>query len=113
MKVEVRFRGVEASESLREHAVRRSHAGLSRFGAELEAVVVRIDDVNGPKGGVDKRCRVVVRGRRFSPLSFDGVSGDAWSAVDLALERITRAVGRELQRARSYRRDDEGFGRAS
>ena len=103
MKIEVRFRGMESSESLREHAARRVHLHLSRFGQQLSAVVVRIADVNGPKGGLDKRCQVTVRGPRVGSSTLDGMSGDPYSAVDLAVEGVARAVGRALERVRSLR----------
>jgi len=104
MKTEVRFHGVETSESLREHAVRRIHLHLSRFGSDLTGVVIRIGDVNGPKGGLDKRCRVTVRGPRVGSATLDEYSGDIWSAVDLALERVAQNVGRTLEKARSIGR---------
>lgn len=106
MKTEVRFHGVEASESLREHTARRVHILLSRFGADLTGVVVRIGDVNGPKGGLDKRCRVTVRGPRVGSATLDEYSGDIWSAVDLALERAAQNVGRTLEKARSLTRGE-------
>lgn len=101
MKIEVRFRGLEPSDALRDHAARRIHFHLSRFGHEISSVYVRISDVNGPKGGVDKKCQITVRGRRFSTVVIDDLSGDAYSAVDMAVERVGRAVGRDIQRARS------------
>ena len=113
MKVEIRFRGLEAENALREHTLRRIHYRLSRFGRELGTVVVRIGDVNGPKGGVDKRCHVTVRGKHFAVLSLDELSGDAYSAVDAAMERMGRVVGREVERTRASRRDDVDVRRAS
>ena len=103
MKIEVRFRSLEPSDALRGHAVRRIHFHLSRFGREIGSVLVRIGDVNGPKGGVDKQCQVTVRGRRLPGVIVDDLSGDAYSAVDMAVERIGRAVGRDLERVRSAR----------
>ncbi len=113
MKIEVRFRGLGSSDALRDHAARRIHSHLSRFAGEVTAVLVRLDDVNGPKGGVDKRCQVTVRGPRFGSATLDEMSGDASSAVDMAVERIGRSVGRELDRARSDRRSACSLGRAS
>jgi len=112
MKTEVRFHGVETSESLREHATRRVQLHLSRFGRDLTGVVVRIGDVNGPKGGLDKRCRVTVRGPRVGSATLDEYSGDIWSAVDLALERVARNVGRTLEKARTLGRSDRFEGSA-
>ncbi|MFN3192359.1 MAG: hypothetical protein ACE361_17745 [Aureliella sp.] len=35
-------------------------SSLSRFSERIRSVRVFIDDVNGPKGGIDKQCRCVV-----------------------------------------------------
>jgi len=113
MKIEVRFRGIQASDALRDHVARRVHFQLSRFNGGVSSVVVRIGDINGPKGGADKRCHVTVRGPTISPVMIDDLSGDAYSAIDMALERAARTVGRELERLRASRRPDGAVGRAS
>lgn len=103
MKIEVRFRGIEGSEPLREYAVRRAHVHLSRFGQELGTVIVRVGDVNGPRGGLDKRCRVTVQGPRFGSATLDELSDDVHAALDLALDRMARAIGRSLAKARGFK----------
>jgi ribosome-associated translation inhibitor RaiA len=113
VKIEVRFRGLEASGALREHAVRRIHYQLSRFGQEVRGIVLRIGDINGPRGGLDKRCQITARGKRFSVLSLDELSGDPYSAVDSAVHRMARAVGRELERLRATGRSDTDLKRPS
>lgn len=113
MQLEVRFQSLDSSEPLREHTSRRVQFHLDRFGHELVSVVVRLADVNGPKGGVDKRCRITVRGARVGSLTVEERSADAYSAVDCAVGRIGRTVGRELARARNARGDGVSFRRAS
>lgn len=113
MMIEVRFHGIESTEALRDHATRRGHFHLSRFAGEVTAVLVRLVDENGPKGGVDKRCQVTVRGPRLGSLTLDETGADTYSALDLALERIGRSAGRELARARWSRRTGYALGRAS
>ena len=103
IRIEVRFRGLDSSEALREHAARRILSHLSRFGREVTDVLVRVADVNGPKGGVDKQCQITVRGPRLGSAAVQEMSGDAYSAVDMATERLGRSVGRELERARDRR----------
>ncbi len=113
MKVDVRFRGIQASDALREHALRRVHFQLSRFDGAVGSVVVRIGDVNGPKGGVDKRCQVAVRGPALGSVTLEELGSDAYAAVGAAVDRAARAVGRELERARAVRRPaDAPRGRA-
>jgi ribosome-associated translation inhibitor RaiA len=103
MKIQVRFHCLQPSDALRDHATRRINSHLSRFGEEVRSVLLRIRDVNGPKGGPDKQCQVTVRGRRFASVVIEDLSEDAYAAVDVAIERAGRAVGRDLERARSAR----------
>jgi hypothetical protein len=98
MKIEVRFRGLEPSDALREHTSRRVHFHLGRFGEEVTAVLLRIGDINGPRGGLDKRCQVTVRGPRIGSTTLHHLDGDAQSAVDVAVDRARRTVRRALDR---------------
>jgi ribosome-associated translation inhibitor RaiA len=100
MKIDVRFRGLEASETLRRHVQRRINAQLSRFGHEISTVVVRLSDLNGPKGGLDKRCQVHLRGPRIGSATIRELSHDARTAVDLAVGRMSFATGKKLERVR-------------
>jgi ribosome-associated translation inhibitor RaiA len=101
MKIEVRFRALDASEPLRQHLLRAVHFHLSRFGTELSSVSARIGDLNGPKGGFDKRCQLHVRGPRLGSCVVEEVSPDAYEAVDACAERAGRSVGRQLERLRT------------
>jgi putative sigma-54 modulation protein len=101
MKIEVRLRALEPSESLREYVLRAVHFHLSRFGREVSSVSARIGDLNGPRGGIDKRCQLHVRGPRLGSVVVADVNADAHAAVDACVERAGRTVGRELEQRRS------------
>lgn len=103
MKIEVRCRGMMTSQALREHVERRIHFGLSRFAGAVDTVLVRLSDTNGPRGGVDKRCQVAVRGPALPAITIEHLSDDAYAAVDQAVERAARAVRREHERVREQR----------
>jgi ribosome-associated translation inhibitor RaiA len=100
MKVDVRIRNLPISTFLRDHATRSAHLHLSRFGRELRSVTVRIADLNGPRGGIDKLCQVTVRGPRIAVLTLEEVSNDTYAAVDAALARIEHTIGTTLARRR-------------
>ena len=104
MMVDVRFRAVQPSAPLREHAVQRVYAQLGRFGEVIRAVRLHVSDENGPKGGPDKRVVVSVRCRGHGTVVVDDVSGDAYSTVDTAIARAARALHRGFARARHTRR---------
>jgi hypothetical protein len=102
MKIDVRFSGLEPSAPLRDEAVRRVHFHLSRFWREIGSVQLRISDVNGQKGGIDKRCRVSVRGS-FATVLIEDRSADAYAAMDMAVRRAGRSVARAIGRTRAAR----------
>ena len=60
MQLQVRGRNIELTEALRAHVERRLQFALSRFGQRIGRVLVRLADVNGPRGGDDKSCHVDV-----------------------------------------------------
>ena len=101
MQIHVRVRGLAASSDLHRHAVGRVEQELRRVAHEITHVVVRITDLNGPKGGLDKRCSIVVQGPRVRALSIGQLSADAFAAVHLAAERLARALRREIRKTAS------------
>src|SRR5215831_20485197 len=103
MTIEIRFVGLQISDSLRDHAVRRIHLRLRRFARDLLAVRMRLSDVNGPRGGVDKRCQITVLTARVGSFTLDELRPDPYAATNVAVERIARTLVRALERARRSR----------
>jgi ribosome-associated translation inhibitor RaiA len=103
MKIEVRCRGFEASSSLLGRIERRVAFQLGRFDREIARVSIRIDDVNGPKGGVDTWCRVIVQYVRSGSIALGHMDTQPNAAVDCALARLARVVARKLEERRSRR----------
>ena len=100
MNVQIRFRGLDTSEDLLEHANRKVHQQLSRFGRDVTSVVLRISDENGPRGGRDKRCQLSVTGPRIGSLHLSELHDDVRAGLDLALGRVGHTIGRSIARAR-------------
>jgi putative sigma-54 modulation protein len=102
MRVQIRLRGVERAPSTIEYATRRVHQHLSRFRGHVSGVTLRISDVNGPKGGPDKRCQLTVSGPRLGSVHLSEEHVDVLAGIDRALDRLSQVVGRNLERARGY-----------
>lgn len=101
MQVEIRRRNVAAAEALREHIERRIHFALARFSSRVARVTVRLSDVNGPRGGLDKQCRVTVALRGARRIQVENLDAGLYAAIDRAADGAGRSVGRELARDRS------------
>jgi len=104
MQIQIHAHNVESSAQLREHTLKGVRAQLNRFATRIVSVAVRIVDVNGPRGGADKRCQITVQLRTRNPITTDDLNTNVFAAVDRALTRAARAVGREVDRLRASRR---------
>ncbi len=104
MRVEIRRRRLEVSDYLRAHIERRLRAALGRFERRVGQIRVYLRDVNGPRGGVDKRCRIVVHLPPCGRAVVSGAGDDAYAVVTRTAERSGRAVKRRLQRKVARRR---------
>jgi ribosomal subunit interface protein len=95
-----RASGLDLGPALRDHT--RKHLGmkLGKFAPDIERVTVRVADVNGPKGGVDKVCRAKAVLIALPTVFVEQRDHDAYAAVDGALDRLERAVRKSLSRRR-------------
>jgi hypothetical protein len=79
----------------------RLSATLRGIDTRVERVVVRFEDLNGPKGGADTACRIqlVLSGRPVLVVEARA-EGEA-RAFRLALPRLATALARQRDRERS------------
>jgi putative sigma-54 modulation protein len=103
MRLDIHHQGVEWSEEVRRHVERRLRFALERFEPRLMRAAVHVSDENGPRGGIDKRCRVLLRLRRHGELIVEVDDADLLAAVDRAADRAAHALVRELDRRRADR----------
>ena len=94
----------ELSDVLREHGERRLRFALDRFVPRIADVHVRLADVNGPRGGVDKQCRLDVLGLPSWRIQVQSEGPTFYEAIDAAAARAGRSVARLLSRMAETRR---------
>jgi putative sigma-54 modulation protein len=58
MQIEIKTREFPLTDALRSHTERRLFYALSRLDEPIQRLVIRLSDINGPRGGVDKYCRL-------------------------------------------------------
>ena len=82
---------------------RRLRFALGRFASRIRRLRVRLTDVNGPRGGLDKRCRIAVDLIPRGMVMVEGAGDDPFALVAGAAKRASRAVRRALERRRRGR----------
>jgi hypothetical protein len=88
---------------LRDLAVRRVHFVMRRLKAAVPRASVQLADLNGPRGGVDKRCTVQLKTDGGRTVVVTSTARDWRDALDSALARANRVLLRRGQRAGSQR----------
>lgn len=85
---------IELSDAYAGHIHRSLEKVDRRFGDWLTRTEVFLKDVNGPKGGVDKHCRLEARPRGTEPIVTDHQDEDAYTCVTRAAEKLGKALER-------------------
>jgi ribosomal subunit interface protein len=104
MEMSVKGHHLDVSESLRAYAKRRVTLVLGEFANRLTGVDVRISDVNGPRGGVDKTCAMTLQVRGVGVVFVQARGSNAYSTVDSAASRVRSALVTRLGRHGHRRR---------
>jgi ribosome-associated translation inhibitor RaiA len=82
----------------RDVAVRRVQFAMRRLSWIAPRARVQLSDINGPRGGVDKRCRIQLKTQGGGTVVITSLARDWRSALDTALDRAAHAVLRLWRR---------------
>lgn len=100
MQIEIQARDFELTPGLRAHVRRRLHFALGRYEDRVTRVMVRLSDLNGPRGGVDKACLLRIRLHGQPAILIEDAEEDLYVAISRAADRAGRTLGRWMERAR-------------
>ena len=102
MNIQIHAQDFTLTAGLREHVARRLAYALNRGQDIVSRIVVRLSDVNGPRGGVDKRCGIELRLKGTSAVAIEDTEADLYAAIDRAADRAGRTLNRRLSRRREF-----------
>ena len=104
MQIDIQARDIPLTQALRTYIERRLGFALSTRTAHIQRILVRLHDVNGPRGGADKCCHIQVRLNHLPDVNIKDTEADFYAAIDRAADRAGRTVARRLARQRSRER---------
>ena len=102
MKIHVQSQGFTLTNAIREHAEHRLNLALTRSSEHIKRVEMRLSDINGPRGGADKRCSIVVELESMPDVVIEDIETDLYVAIDRAADRASLSVGRSIERKRGH-----------
>jgi ribosomal subunit interface protein len=98
MQIEIQAHNFSLTEALATYIKRRINFVLSSRNDQIKRINVRLLDINGPRGGIDKRCRIHITLPRLSDIVIEDTEPDLYAAIDRATDRAGRTVNRRLAR---------------
>lgn len=105
MNIDIQARSFSLSEGLRHTVEAEAHQYQEDFAERLHHLSVRLFDVNGVRGGIDKGCLVFARvGQRQATVVASAIDADLYRAIAAAFARLSRGTRHSLNRNRRLRR---------
>ncbi|KND59541.1 hypothetical protein BVER_01300 [Candidatus Burkholderia verschuerenii] len=89
--------------AMHELAKARSEFVFRRLAWLISKATVSLSDINGPRGGLDKRCQVEVHIDREKKVVATSIARDWRGAIDLALARAARTLVRKRENRQSVK----------
>lgn len=110
MNIAIRSRHFDVSR-LNQDMVQNRLSRALRVGSDrVGRIIVRLNDVNGPKGGVDAHCSILIYlNGTNATIHVEDVAETHLQAIARATDRAGRALRRTVGRFRSRRRPRLGL----
>lgn len=100
MHIQIHASNFDLTAGLRERISRRLAFALKHGRDVVSRIVVRLSDINGPRGGTDKRCGIEVRLKGARAITVAETETDLYVAIDRAAERTGHTLARRMARRR-------------
>jgi putative sigma-54 modulation protein len=105
MKIIASALSFELTPAIERHVEQRLRLALGSAADQIMDVFARLSDINGARGGIDKKCQITIRLRRMHTIVVAAVDRDLYAAIDEAAARAKEAVWRHLKRRQTLRRE--------
>jgi putative sigma-54 modulation protein len=105
MKIRVQGVGTDNNEARELGQIQKAYQfALDRFVHSIRDVEVWCGDVNGPKGGIDKTCRVQLRLYPRGLLTAKSSGSSFAQAAKDACEKVRTLLSKKLSKRKTYNR---------
>jgi ribosomal subunit interface protein len=104
MQIDIQSRNFSLTDALRRHAERRLRFTLTCYDDHILRIVMRLSDINGPRGGTDKRCHLQVVLSGLPDVVIEDTEADLYVAIDRATDRAGRTLIRRIDRKKTLLR---------
>lgn len=104
MRVYIQTQGFDLTPAIETHVQQQVSRNLGSMEEQIIAVDVFLGDVNGPKGGDDKKALFSIQLASRLGIRLETLHGDLYTAVSRAARRAKQTVKRTVRKQKQIRR---------
>lgn len=93
MQIDIQASKFPLTDALRSHIEGRLEIALRTKDDHIQRVLVRLSDTNGPRGGADKCCYIMMMLAHLPDIVIEETEADLYTAVDRAVDRAGNTIG--------------------
>jgi ribosome-associated translation inhibitor RaiA len=107
MQIDIQSREFSLTGALHDYAERRLRFSLTSSNSYIQRVKMRLSDINGPRGGADKRCHIQIVLTGLPDIIIEDIEADMYVAIGRAADRAGRSVLRKVRRQQTMLRQGQ------
>ena len=101
MEIRIFDGNIKTSQAQHDYIMAKVGAAAKRLQDTPRIIDVRLTDINGPKGGADKRCSIQVTPLGQRTVIVEELAPDYYAAIDAAAAAFKRSLARSLEIAKT------------
>ncbi len=109
MQIDIQTRGFSLTNALLGYSQRRVLGAMAYISGHVNRVVIRLSDINGPRGGADKCCHIQVALAGMPDVVVEDTETDMYTAIDRAIDRARRTAVRKVDRQQTLLKQRQTF----
>ena len=102
--IDIQVQNFSLTSAMETHIKQKLESMHHNFGDRILSTQVHLSDVNGPKGGVNKKCLIHVELLKLPAVIVEDTEENLYSAIDNSCHSAERAVRKSLDRQQTLAR---------
>jgi len=104
MNININAKKFKLTEALKQYAIKRINFSLGHKSEHIQKIAMRLSDINGPRGGADKRCQLQIKLNGMANVVVADTQSDMYNAIDSACDRASYTVTKKIGRKHTIQR---------
>ncbi len=102
--IDIQVQNFSLTEAMESHVKGKLEPMHHHFGDRILSTHVHLSDVNGPKGGENKKCLIHVELQKLPTVVVEDTEENLYTAIDNSCHSAERAVRKSLERQQTLAR---------